>query len=77
MRLATADVQVVNVGSDQAASIADIAAEIGSAVGREPNVVSTSEARNGDLVADITRLCHVYEADFADWRHGLREMANG
>jgi nucleoside-diphosphate-sugar epimerase len=66
----------VNVGSEEALSIREIAEIIGRVVGREPVIEEQAGEIGGDFVGDITAMCRTFRlpARLTSFEDGVRVM---
>lgn len=69
-------VETVNVASDQAVSIEELARACADLLGRQARFERRAEPRGGDLIADVTLLRQYVDHRFHDWREALARVAS-
>jgi nucleoside-diphosphate-sugar epimerase len=73
----TSSPAVVNVAGGEVCSIRDLAETIGGYLGRTPTFVWDTEPREGNLIADTSRLTAIWNGTFRSLRDGLHEVIAG
>lgn len=66
---------LLNIASDQFASIEEIANEIALVLGKKPNFKKKNSARQGNFIADISRMKKSFSIQrFTPWQEALRSL---